>query len=485
MAEAAHWLQRGCSTLPADARRIGPRCGAGSQVGGVRCCGDGRASCVSVCLGAQSCGGDDGQAANLSQATAFCRRRGLRLCTRAELSHGTCCRSGCAMDGMLVWTADGCDAAEALVETQLPEPRPRGARGLSHAAHCLGMARNHSLQYPVDADEHFREVQRKMEPFSRGVPPHSYAGYSGPWLENRWSAHFEAEYERVRARGGRLRDVFGPWVPIFLPWTDVFVKPGWRPRMFAALRSVLRPTVAYLTLVQMDEGLESRDQGASSARLDYAQLPNLLVLSAGGYGHVAVPLLKQPEDAAPPPLSARSTLASFVGTLQHGGTKIPRDLRRRAVCAARAAASRLGATVEACRGSGCAAPWRDVMRRSRASLAPRGYGRTSFHLSEIIQMGLLPIYLHLANDPPWLPYPSVFERFGFVADETTLPEVLRRLNAMGEVEFDARTRAVLEARTSHFSYGGTLEQIDRFLKGDPSRPTDLRCVPLPLTPSGH
>ena len=163
----------------------------------------------------------------------------------------------------------------------------------------------------------------------------------------------------------------------------------------------------------------------------------------------------------------------------------PRDLRRRAVCAARATAASLGATVEACRGGSCAGPWREVMRRSRASLAPRGYGRTSFHLSEIIQMGLLPIYLHLSNDPPWLPYPDVFDRFGFVADETTLPQVLRRINAMGEAEFDARTRAVLEARVSHFSFDGTIEQVDRFLKGVPSRPTDLRCVPLPLSPSGH
>jgi hypothetical protein len=85
--------------------------------------------------------------------------------------------------------------------------------------------------------------------------------------------------------------------------------------MFAALRSAIRPGVPYITLVQHDEGLDSREQ--TDARLDYLHVPNLLVLSAGGYGHVAVPLLKQPEAGAPPPMLGRPLLASFVGTMQH------------------------------------------------------------------------------------------------------------------------------------------------------------------------
>ena len=211
---------------------------------------------------------------------------------------------------------------------------------------------NLSLHYPADADEHFLEVQRQLRPWTQGTRPHSYADYNGPWLENRWISHFEMEYQRVKARGGRLRDVFGPWVPIFVPWTDVIVSASVARRrsMFMALRTAMRPGVPYVTLVQHDEGLDSREQkGADEARLDYAKVPNLLVLSAGGYGHVPVPLLKQPEPGAPPPMAGRPLLASFVGTMQHAGTKIPRDLRRRTVCVARAEAARLGAAIEACR----------------------------------------------------------------------------------------------------------------------------------------
>ena len=347
---------------------------------------------------------------------------------------------------------------------------------------------NLSLHYPADADEHFLEVQRQLRPWTQGTRPHSYADYNGPWLENRWISHFEMEYQRVKARGGRLRDVFGPWVPIFVPWTDVIVSASVARRrsMFMALRTAMRPGVPYVTLVQHDEGLDSREQkGADEARLDYAKVPNLLVLSAGGYGHVPVPLLKQPEPGAPPPMQGRPLLASFVGTMQHAGTKIPRDLRRRIVCAARATAARLGASVEACRGASCSAPWREVMRRSRVSLSPRGYGRTAFHLGEIIQMGLLPVYVYNSNDSPWVPYPEVFARFGWVTDEPGLPAVLRAVHAMGVEELENRTRLVREVRASHFSYAGTLEQVSRFMLAEPSRPTDLRCVALPLTPSGH
>ena len=69
--------------------------------------------------------------------------------------------------------------------------------------------------------------------------------------------------------------------------------------------------------------------------------------------------------------------------------------------------------------------------------------------------------------------------------EEILPAVLARLHAMSAAELEARTARVLAARASHFSYDGTLEHVARFLLNDPARPSDLRCVPLPLTPSGH
>ena len=66
--------------------------------------------------------------------------------------------------------------------------------------------------------------------------------------------------------------------------------------------------VPYVTLVQHDAGL------AMSCSLELVGLPNLLVLSAGGNGHVPVPLLKQREPRAnAKPLSQRTHRVSYVG----------------------------------------------------------------------------------------------------------------------------------------------------------------------------
>ena len=169
LAMPQHWLARGCPTLPLDASRVGARCVRRAQsVAGVRCCGG--STCVSVCLSQQNrdtCDGDDGHAATLVQARAYCERRGRRLCTRAELGRGFCCKSGCAMDGMLVWTEDTCatasDNSGLPAAAQRPPPRRSGQWLSRAAARCLGMSTsNLSLHYPADADAHFLEVHRQL-----------------------------------------------------------------------------------------------------------------------------------------------------------------------------------------------------------------------------------------------------------------------------------------------------------------------------------
>eukprot|EP00037_Helgoeca_nana_P010933 m.97207 g.97207 ORF g.97207 m.97207 type:complete len:157 (+) comp20510_c0_seq4:925-1395(+) len=56
------------------------------------------------------------------------------------------------------------------------------------------------------------------------------------------------------------------------------------------LKRLLRPDVLCITVSQNDEGIA----GGKHDVLPMSDVPNLLVLSAGGYGHFPVPLLKQP-----------------------------------------------------------------------------------------------------------------------------------------------------------------------------------------------
>jgi hypothetical protein len=77
------------------------------------------------------------------------------------------------------------------------------------------------------------------------------------------------------------------------------------------LERVLRPNVAYVTVSQNDDGLPGRD--AKFARL--LKVHNVVVLSAGGYGHVPILLLKQTEERNnyKDPVE-RNYLWSFVGS---------------------------------------------------------------------------------------------------------------------------------------------------------------------------
>ena len=44
-------------------------------------------------------------------------------------------------------------------------------------------------------------------------------------------------------------------------------------------------------------------------------------------------------------------------------------------------------------GFGSADEWHRVAGDSKVSLCPRGYGRTAFHLFEILQLGLIPVHV--------------------------------------------------------------------------------------------
>lgn len=64
--------------------------------------------------------------------------------------------------------------------------------------------------------------------------------------------------------------------------------------------------------------------GAKADELSMSEFPNVLVLSAGGYGHVPVPLFKQDEALNNrKPVEDRSIFLSYVGSLRHA----PRRMR--------------------------------------------------------------------------------------------------------------------------------------------------------------
>eukprot|EP00931_Biecheleriopsis_adriatica_P082523 TRINITY_DN5596_c0_g1_i1.p1 TRINITY_DN5596_c0_g1~~TRINITY_DN5596_c0_g1_i1.p1 ORF type:complete len:741 (+),score=116.16 TRINITY_DN5596_c0_g1_i1:134-2356(+) len=339
---------------------------------------------------------------------------------------------------------------------------------LQSALQCLRMTTPElrGFVYPADAEAHFEEVNRTTAMFVWKY--HKWAGHDGPWIENYWIKHF-GDLWKNRQPGVLLKDIFGPFIPILAPWVDTTVAQHHRygRKTWQRFRENLRPNVLYITVSQNDEGIPARDD------FQLEEIPNLLVLSAGGHGHVAVPLLKQIEKIRSEGMSMyqRKYFVSYMGSLNHS----PGNVRRLMDITV----TRWGKAHRKEVKVGSGNDWKEVMANSCLSLAPRGFGRSAFHIMETLQMGLVPIYVWFEKDIPWLPYPQLWkdELIGFstLPSESHLGALLNRLAAnMSRLEeMEARIRSM---RTSHFLPEGIMSQIQRFMLGQPN---DLRCRPLP------
>ena len=192
-----------------------------------------------------------------------------------------------------------------------------------------------TLRYPKDAEEHFEQLHKALAPWvqfavnkfmknnTRGY--HCAEGFCGPWIEDRWIETFMSTWHnRTSGKDStkRLAEVFGPFIPIFMPYNDL-----WRAdvveykKMIDTLQKSLRPDVAYITIASYGKAAKRLIGGGMSEgkrRFPIMKtIPNVVVLSPGGYGHVPIPHLKQPEKLlqAPffKPMAKRDLLVSFMG----------------------------------------------------------------------------------------------------------------------------------------------------------------------------
>jgi len=353
---------------------------------------------------------------------------------------------------------------------------------------------------PDDAEQHFAELKNLTAVF-RQYPVHAYAGYKGPWLENIFIEQF---FDKPLS-------YFNGFIPLFIQWVDAVVLDGEKGQNVDSIHKLLgthlRSDVIYLAISQNDAGL---------GKIGIAH-PNMLVLSAGGFGHVPLPLVKGEIDYVPLPdmenteLSSKSRNSSnawltdivFIGNFVQGSRlnmleQISMEARR-----ARMLTKVLRRHPE----------WKSVMSTAMFNLAPRGFGRTSFRFAEIIQMGRVPVYLW--DDVPWIPYAGTsirIEIFGLrnLAEKYMSQRLVRRLydlkvekepyhNLVKELHdlkvnkretYSKLLQAVKEVR--HFyTYKGVMEQIEHFIadpfdtrgKGTKTGTAGnyLRCIKHPRT----
>ena len=124
----------------------------------------------------------------------------------------------------------------------------------------------------------------------------------GPWIENIWIDHFMK----------KPLSYFSGMIPIFIQWTDIHVNffagnnasvPAYGT-LHENIVKLLRDDVIYVMITQDDEGFGSR---VANPR------PNILSISAGGFGHIAIPLIKGEIEYAAPTTFSHDV--SFLGSL--------------------------------------------------------------------------------------------------------------------------------------------------------------------------
>lgn len=355
---------------------------------------------------------------------------------------------------------------------------------LSSALECLRKTTPHlKLEYPADAEQHVAEIRNAMLPWSHG--------FVGSYhVEDILNLGFADRWFNRTDKSDKLSDIFGPYIPIFAQWVDPWLRNTEKrlhyPSGFVdALKKVLRKNVPYVALSQNDEGITGKNE------IRLKEFPNLLVMSAGGYGHIAVPLAQTQghtisramwmfdKDVSIPrkrvPVSQRKYFISYVGGLDHS----PRQMRPRMKDEVQRYAAVHGILDKVMfnrTGSKKDRSWEDVMFNSRFSLTPRGYGRTSYHLMEAIQRGVIPI--HVYTDMPWVPYPEVFKTFGYTTTVDGLPSLLQKLRAMSDRDIEQLEKEVARHAKSHFTLEAVRAQIAAFFVGGKN---DLVCQRLPDT----
>lgn len=236
--------------------------------------------------------------------------------------------------------------------------------------------------------------------------------------------------------------------------------------MMEKLKRRMRKTVLYITVSQHDLGIFS----SVEPPLLQADMPNLLVLSSGGNGHVALPLLKQLEQPLQP--FPRRYFVSFAGRAR---THKLRDEMKSIV---EEWSRRTGKEVFV---SERMMDWLPLLQNSSLALVPRGWGRSSFRCSEMLQMGRVPIYVW--DDIPWTFYRELWdmEVIGFSTHILGLEKLLDHIAELSSEHLQMMEKRIRGMRGSHFTYDGVMDQIFRFMTGQRGG-SDLRCVAYPGHP---
>ena len=152
---------------------------------------------------------------------------------------------------------------------------------LTQALECLRKTKPNLVlsEYPSDSFEHYSLIHQRLSTWTQlsNHAPHRAAGYFGPWIENYFISRFQP---LINSKADLIRH-FGPYIPIFVPWTDHWVKSKYTypSALVDEMQGLLREDTLYIILVQNADGFVGRCSEFQALQ----ELYHITILSAGGW----------------------------------------------------------------------------------------------------------------------------------------------------------------------------------------------------------
>lgn len=323
-------------------------------------------------------------------------------------------------------------------------------RALYDAAKCLGLSQeqidkiaSHTFE---ERKAHYEYISEKINKSIRNrFRQHSWMGYNGPWIEDLWMDMRNEPFE-----------TFGPFVPLFVPWVGMWIiNMGYYMMQYRRILALLQPDFLYVTVNFNDDGVDGRDRSKTLLP------PNVLVISGGGNGHIpAFIYLNKTKPSDFPIATSYKYDMMFVGGITH-------PVRPQLI---ENYTNYLGDRFYNAEGK----DWRELYPLSKFIAAPRGYGRNSYRMTEILLSGFVPVYIY--SDIVWLPYYDSLDwnSFSIVTHISKLNETVDRIRNTTPEEVARMRRKIASLYDTHFTEAAMFNHIRLLLTGGFEK-SDLRC----------
>lgn len=305
---------------------------------------------------------------------------------------------------------------------------------------------------------HYAKINKLINKFNDLERP-SYNTCDGPFLEN----------EFIKRYKDKPLSYFSPFIPLFVPWFTIWKnnERNYKQKVQPILE-ILDPDYLYFVLSESDFGFTGH-------KLFSRHLPpNILVFSASGMGHVAVPWIqcdiKPLEKSYSSVYSTSSNTSvlmafsssdydekhhfiSFCGNPRSSGERKETLEMTRAI---------FGSLFYECRKDN----WEEVINNSIFALSPRGIAVATYRTFEIIRMGAA-IPIIFTDFVHWLPYfPKL--NWGSFSILTNVQEFARtslRIRKMKQSEFSQLREVMRNVSSEFFQWEGFFKQLDAFFEG--------------------